>query len=234
MSDLNECISKCFSFTYDKDCLMLLLAKAVGIMIIISSATLKVPQIKEMLANPNSSLDLSEFSLITDIITYLVSASYNKKFDYPLTAYGEIILLFFQTIFIYYLFVKNSKNSYARNAFIFIFIVVTIILLEGNYVPINFWPFIANSAIFFNIMSRSSSIIQCYNSKSAGPLKPFASFLSATGNFIRALTFYQETSDMLMVAQSIIALVLNLTLLSQIIYYGKNDSKSDINDKKQK
>lgn len=227
MVEFQECINKLISFNYDKECLMLFLAKTMGILIIVTSSTLKVPQIKEMIFNPNSSLDLSEFSLITDIFTYLVTASYNKRFSYPLTAYGEIILLFIQTLVIYYLFIKNSQSSFIRKIFLVIFIVIAVVLLEGNYVPEELWSYIANSAIFFNILSRSSSIIQCYNYKSPGPLKPFASLLSASGNFIRALTFYQETKDMLMVTQCLVSLVLNMTLFAQIIYYSKSDFKND-------
>lgn len=231
-----ECFNNFLSWKFELPCFNLLLAKMLGILIIVFSCTLKVPQIKTMLSDNSMASQLSEFSLFADIFSYLSIILYSLHFNYPFTSYGENLTICIQNAIILYLFCRITKSGFYRLLGISSIFLITALCLHDKYVPEHIWLLIGSCGLPFIVLSRLFSILYCFREKSSGPLSRFTFILGALGNLTRIFTTITETKDSLLITQIIISFLLNFTLIIQISIYGnKSTEKTDeLKDKKQK
>ena len=219
-----ECIKELVKFSIKVECLPILFSKLIGILIIVFSSTLKVPQIREMQSNPASSKDLSEFSNYLDVMLCVNAALYSFHYSYPFTSYGENVLIGLQNIIIMYLFFRQKNFSLFRAFYILATLGYIFICVQDKYISENVWNYIGNSGTPLIVISRSSTILYCLQNKSSGPLKAFTFILGVLGCVARIFTTISETGDLVLIVQTAMSFLLDLIVLVLICVYG-NKSK---------
>lgn len=91
-------------------CIKLFVSKAISMGIISLSFTLKVPQIKNMVA-AGSSKGVDMTALYLEILSYILSAGYNVAVGSPLSTYGELLIILVQNFVILVLCWKYLNSS---------------------------------------------------------------------------------------------------------------------------
>lgn len=107
---LDTCINTIMQGKVDVACLKLFVSKAISIGIIALSFTLKVPQIKNMLA-ASSCKGVDPTALYLEIFAYILTAGYNVAAGSPLTTYAEILIILAQNLIIMAICWKYLNSS---------------------------------------------------------------------------------------------------------------------------
>lgn len=232
----NECLTKLSSFQLEGECVKLVISKLIGIVIVVLSCSMKLPQIKIMLSSQSESTKLSELSAVTDILSYLLIVLYNLHYSYPFNTYGENFTVLIQNLVILVLFFRSTKFGLFRILYSSATILFTAVCLHDKYVPEYLWAYIGSGSLPIIVISRVSNIIYLFNAKNPGPLSAFTFILAVAGCFTRILTTLAETGDTVILLNVGVALILNATILIQIIVYSSNTkvTEKDIDNKKDK
>ncbi len=221
----NECITKLSSFQIEGECVKLVVSKLIGIVIVVLSCSMKLPQIKVMLSSTSESSKLSEVSAVTDILSYLLIVLYNLHHNYPFNTYGENFTVLIQNFVILVLFFRSTKSGLFRILYSSATVLFTAVCLHDKYVPEYLWAYIGTGSLPIIVISRVSTIIYLFNAKNPGPLSSFTFILAVGGCFTRILTTLAETGDKVLLLNLGVSLILNATILIQIFVYSGNNTK---------
>ncbi|XP_059633999.1 mannose-P-dolichol utilization defect 1 protein homolog 2 [Cornus florida] len=211
----------------DKDCLLPLVSKLLGYCIVAASTTVKVPQILKVLQH-KSVRGLSVVGFELEVVGYTIALAYCLHKGLPFSAYGELLFLLIQAIIlvavIYYFSQPLGTKTWIK-ALLYCAVAPTI--LAGQIDPILFETLYASQhAIFF--FARVPQIWQNYTNKSTGELSFLTCLMNFGGSTVRVFTSIQEKAPTSVVMGSALGIVLNGTILSQIILYQKpRDKKGD-------
>ncbi|XP_008791949.1 mannose-P-dolichol utilization defect 1 protein homolog 2 [Phoenix dactylifera] len=202
----------------EKDCLLPLISKILGYCIVAASTTVKLPQIYIILKHKSvRGLSVAAFEL--EVIGYTIALSYCIHKGLPFSAYGELAFLLVQAIIlvaiIYYYSQPLGTKTLIR-ALLYCALAPTV--LAGQIDPILFEALYAlQHAIFF--FARVPQIWKNYTNKSTGELSFLTSFMNFGGSVVRVFTSIQEKAPLSVVLGSVIGIVMNGTILSQILMY---------------
>ena len=107
-----QCIESLGVSLMNAGCWSRLVAKGLGIAIVLAACLNKAPVIRNILAN-KSTAGLARYSMYGDCIVYSNMAFYGIKEGHPLTAFGENVALLLQSLAIVLLIWKfeNKPNS---------------------------------------------------------------------------------------------------------------------------
>ncbi|XAR48378.1 hypothetical protein NMG60_11031193 [Bertholletia excelsa] len=214
----------------EKDCVLPLISKLLGYCIVAASTTVKVPQILKILRH-QSVRGLSMVAFELEVVGYTIALAYCLHKGLPFSAFGELAFLLIQAIIlvaiIYYYSHPVGTATWIR-ALLYCAIAPTI--LAGQIDPILFEALYASQhAIFF--FARVPQIWENFTNKSTGELSFLTSFMNFGGSIVRVFTSLQEKAPTSVVMGSVIGIVMNGTILSQIILYrkphGKKEKKKD-------
>ncbi|KAL8030013.1 hypothetical protein ABFX02_14G260100 [Erythranthe guttata] len=208
----------------EKDCLLPLISKLLGYCIVAASTTVKLPQILKILKN-NSVRGLSILSFELEVVGYTIALAYCLHKGLPFSAYGELAFLLIQGIIlvaiIYYYSQPLGTKTWIR-ALLYCAIAPTI--MAGQIDPFLFEALYASQhAIFF--CARIPQIWANFKNKSTGELSFLTSLMNFAGSMVRVFTSMQEKAPMSVVMGSVIGIMTNGTILSQIIMYQKPSTK---------
>ncbi|XP_057973877.1 mannose-P-dolichol utilization defect 1 protein homolog 2 [Malania oleifera] len=204
----------------DKDCLLPLISKLLGYCIVAASTTVKLPQILKIL-NHRSVRGLSVAAFELEVVGYTIALAYCLHKGLPFSAYGELLFLLIQAIIlvavIYYYSQHVGTKTWIR-ALLYCAVAPTV--LAGRIDPVLFEALYASQhAIFF--FARVPQIWTNFTNKSTGELSFLTSFMNFGGSMVRVFTSIQEKAPTSVVLGSLIGIVTNGTILSQIILYWK-------------
>ncbi|XP_057502545.1 mannose-P-dolichol utilization defect 1 protein homolog 2-like [Actinidia eriantha] len=214
----------------EKDCLLPLISKLLGYCIVAASTTVKLPQILKILKH-QSVRGLSVVAFELEVVGYTIALAYCLHKGLPFSAYGELAFLLIQAIIlvaiIYYYSQPVGTKTWIR-ALLYCAVAPTI--LAGQIDPILFEALYASQhAIFF--FARVPQIWANYSNKSTGELSFLTCLMNSAGSMVRVFTSLQEKAPTSVVMGSVLGIVMNGTILSQIIIYqkphGKKEKKSD-------
>ncbi|KAM7520983.1 hypothetical protein LguiB_019945 [Lonicera macranthoides] len=208
----------------DKDCLLPLISKLLGYCIVAASTTVKLPQILKIVQH-KSVRGLSVLAFELEVIGYTIALAYCLHKGLPFSAYGELAFLLIQAIIlvaiIYYFSQPMGTKTWIR-ALLYCAIAPTV--LAGRIDPILFEALYASQhAIFF--FARVPQIWENYKNKSTGELSFLTSFMNWAGSLVRVFTSIQEKAPTSVVMGSVMGIVTNGTILSQIMMYQKPSAK---------
>lgn len=210
----------------EKDCLLPLISKLLGYCIVAASTTVKVPQILKIL-NHKSIRGLSMVAFELEVIGYTIALAYCLHKGLPFSAYGELAFLLVQAIIlvaIIYYFSQPMRTTTWIRAFLYCTIAPTI--LAGQIDPLLFEALYASQhAIFF--FARVPQIWENFTNKSTGELSFLTSLMNFAGSMVRVFTGLQERAPMSVVMGSVIGILTNGTILSQIIIYQRQHPKKE-------
>ncbi|CAA2954988.1 mannose-P-dolichol utilization defect 1 homolog 2 [Olea europaea subsp. europaea] len=214
----------------EKDCLLPLISKLLGYCIVAASTTVKLPQILKILKH-KSIRGLSVVAFELEVVGYTIALAYCLHKGLPFSAYGELAFLLIQAIIlvaiIYYFSQPMGTWTWMR-ALIYCGVAPTI--LAGQIDPLLFEALYASQhAIFF--FARVPQIWENFKHKSTGELSFLTSLMNFAGSMVRVFTSMQEKAPMSVILGSVIGIMTNGTILSQIILYrkppGKKEKKAD-------
>lgn len=204
----------------EKDCLLPLISKLLGYCIVAASTTVKLPQILKILKH-QSVRGLSVMAFELEVVGYTIALAYCLHKGLPFSAYGELAFLLIQAIIlvaiIYYYSQPLGTKTWMK-ALLYCGVAPTI--LAGQIDPVLFEALYASQhAIFF--FARVPQIWQNYSNKSTGALSFLTCLMNSAGSLVRVFTSIQEKAPTSVVLGSALGIVMNGTILSQIIIYQK-------------
>ncbi|XP_077225433.1 mannose-P-dolichol utilization defect 1 protein homolog 2-like isoform X1 [Tasmannia lanceolata] len=210
----------------NNECLLPLISKLLGYCIVAASTTVKVPQIYKILKH-NSVRGLSVASFELEVIGFTIALAYCLHKGIPFSAYGELVFLLIQAIILVGIIYNYSQPLGAKiwiRASLYCALAPTI--LTGQIDPVLFEALYAcQHAIFF--FARVPQIWENYNNKSTGELSFLTCFMNFGGSIVRVFTSIQEKAPKSMIFGSVIGIVMNGTILGQIVIYQKPRTKKE-------
>uniref|UniRef100_A0AAP0H606 Mannose-P-dolichol utilization defect 1 protein homolog n=1 Tax=Deinandra increscens subsp. villosa TaxID=3103831 RepID=A0AAP0H606_9ASTR len=213
----------------EKDCLLPLISKLLGYAIVAASTTVKVPQIMKIIQH-KSVRGLSVLAFEMEVIGYTIALAYCLHKGLPFSAYGELAFLLIQAIILVatiYYFSQPVGNSTWIRALLYCGLAPTI--LAGKIDPLLFEALYASQhAIFF--CARVPQIWENFKNKSTGELSFLTSFMNSLGSIVRVFTSLQEKAPTSVVLGSVVGILTNGAILSQIIIYQKPTKKEKKRD----
>ncbi|KAI3916026.1 hypothetical protein MKW98_004467 [Papaver atlanticum] len=210
----------------EKDCLLPLISKILGYCIVAASTTVKVPQILKILKNSSvRGLSLAAFEL--EVVGYTIALAYCLHNGLPFSAYGELLFLLVQAIvlvaIIYYFSQPLGMKTWIL-ALVYCALAPTV--LAGQVDPVLFEALYASQhAIFF--CARVPQIWENFKNKSTGELSFLTCVMNFAGSLVRVFTSLQEQAPTSMIMGSVLGIVTNGTILSQIILYQRPPAKKE-------
>ncbi|XP_020248090.1 mannose-P-dolichol utilization defect 1 protein homolog 2-like isoform X2 [Asparagus officinalis] len=182
-----------------KDCLLPLISKILGYLIVAGSTTVKIPQIYKILKH-NSVRGLSVAAFELEVVGYTIALAYCLHKGIPFSAYGELLFLLIQAI-----------------------ILVAIIYYYSQPVGAKVWM---KAFLWFYVTGMHNELFNLQN-KSVGELSFLTCFMNFAGSVARVFTSMQENTTMSMILGSLLAVVTNGTILSQMFIYWKLQAKKE-------
>ncbi|KAJ9674330.1 hypothetical protein PVL29_023718 [Vitis rotundifolia] len=207
-----------------KDCLLPIISKLLGYCIVAASTTVKVPQILKILKH-KSIRGLSTVAFELEVVGYTIALAYCLHKELPFSAYGELLFLLIQAIIlvaiIYYYSQPVGIKTWIR-ALLYCAVAPTV--LAGQVDPVLFEALYASQhAIFF--FARVPQIWANFRNKSTGELSFLTCLMNFGGSMVRVFTSIQEKAPTSVLMGSVIGIVTNGSILSQIIIYQKPQVK---------
>ncbi|OIT04201.1 PREDICTED: mannose-P-dolichol utilization defect 1 protein homolog 2-like [Nicotiana attenuata] len=202
----------------EKDCLLPLISKLLGYAIVAASTTVKLPQILKILQH-KSVRGLSVVSFELEVTGYTIALAYCLHKGLPFSAFGEYVFLLIQAIIlvaiIYYFSQPLGTKTWIRALLYF---AVAPTLLAGQIDPILFEALYASQHAIF-LFARIPQIWKNFKNRSTGELSFLTFFMNFGGSMVRVFTSLQEKAPMSVVMGSVIGILMNGTILSQILLY---------------
>ncbi|XP_019174905.1 PREDICTED: mannose-P-dolichol utilization defect 1 protein homolog 2-like [Ipomoea nil] len=210
----------------EKDCLLPLISKLLGYAIVAASMTVKLPQILKIL-NHRSIRGLSVVAFELELLGYTIALGYCLHKGLPFSAFGEYVFLLIQALIlvaIIYYFSKPLSTKRWMIALLYCGIAPTI--LTGKIDPILFEALFASQYAIF-LFARIPQIWKNFKNKSTGELSFLTFMMNFAGSMVRVFTSVQEKAPMTVVMGSVLGILLNGTILSQISLYAKPTPKKE-------
>ncbi|KAL5777695.1 hypothetical protein ACOSP7_010621 [Xanthoceras sorbifolium] len=210
----------------EKDCLLPLISKVLGYCIVAGSTTVKLPQILKILKH-GSVRGLSMIAFELEVVGYTIALAYCLHKGLPFSAYGELAFLLVQGIIlvaiIYYYSQPVGIITWIR-ALLYCAVAPTI--LAGQIDPMLFEALYASQHAIF-VCARVPQIWANFKNKSTGELSFLTCFMNFAGAMVRVFTSFQEKAPLSVILGSVIGIMTNGTILSQIIIYQKSQVKKE-------
>nr|GMC54313.1 mannose-P-dolichol utilization defect 1 protein homolog 2-like [Ipomoea batatas]GMC56167.1 mannose-P-dolichol utilization defect 1 protein homolog 2-like [Ipomoea batatas] len=210
----------------EKDCLLPLISKLLGYAIVAASTTVKLPQILKILRHRSvSGLSVVAFEL--EVVGYTIALAYCLHKGLPFSAYGEYAFLLVQAIILVatiYYFSQPLGTKTWMIALLYCGIAPTI--LAGKVDPILFEALYASQHAIF-LFARIPQIWANFKNKSTGQLSFLTFFMNFGGSMVRVFTSIQEKAPTSVAMGSVLGVLMNGTILSQIILYQKPTPKKE-------
>eukprot|EP00833_Pecoramyces_ruminatium_P004723 jgi/Orpsp1_1/1178755/evm.model.c7180000066625.1 len=202
------------------DCIKYAFSKVLGLGMVCGGAILKVPQIIKILMS-KSTRGISVTSYFLEMLALLINISYNVRFGYPFTTWGEypfIAVQCFLVLFLIYFFRKSRKNL----IFFLSPLLILLVIFNPKFIPNSFLQILQTSTIGITIASRLPQITTNYKNRSTGELSALTVFFQCAGSLARVFTTIQEVDDYVVMAGNLIASSLNTVLFLQVLYYWRS------------
>ncbi|CCI10102.1 unnamed protein product [Albugo candida] len=206
-------------------CLKLLISKLLGFAIIGGSLILKLPQIVKILAAQDVT-GLTPASFYLEVILYLSGTIYNILREYPVSTWGENLVILVQNLLLVLLIftfhvprISITKRS------------VLSMLLGGlafcmYHLPSQYQWILPSAAIPITIFARAPQVYTNYKHGHTGQLAFLTLLLNFGGSLARLFTTLQETGDLLQLTGYGVAICLNGILVFQVILYWNATNKA--------
>jgi len=212
---------------FDVPCLKLLISKLLSAAIILGSVFLKVPQIVKIV-NEGKAERISLVMLLLELTNMLFSMTYSIRQGYEFSVYGETAFISLQNVVIVallYHYEKRASSELFAILSIYAISLYCFLLNPGDVISFQIVSFLYSLNIPIFVASRVPQIWTNFSYKSTGQLALLTWLLNFGGSMARVFTTVQETSDNLMLAGYVLGVLLNGTILLQILLYSAQKPK---------
>jgi len=216
-----------FPFSMSGGCWSQLMAKGVGIGIILLSCLNKAP-IMLNIWRTKSTKGLSRQAVYGETLVYANCAAYGILERHPVSAYGENVSLLVQSIAIVALLWRHTDDPAVASterlsvlAFAGAYLVTV-----GTSLPPHLHGVLMASVYPVQLYARGSQIFATYRIKHTGSLSIITTSMSLAGGLVRILTTIQEVGwDFAVLTGFLISVALNFVLFAQYLLYRDNTRK---------
>lgn len=208
------------------DVLKTLISKMMGYGIIAGSTLVKVPQISNVV-RAHSAEGLSATAFELESWGLLVHASYGYINQLPFSSYGEAAILLTQNLLLLALVYKYARLPAIRVAAVASIIVGAIAVLASGNVTRSHVGALYDVNNFIMLAARVPQILKSYGDKSTGQLSIITFGVNTVGCVARIFTTLHEGGGPAMLRAYILSLVLNATLVGQILLYGNKGVRQE-------
>lgn len=215
------------------DLLKLFISKSLGFGILAGSCITKAPQISAVV-RARSAAGLSPLAVELETLGLLVSAAYGAVSGLPFNAYGESAILFAQSLVLLLLIYRLSGAPVLRVLAVLSALGALIASVATGRVGLDLMQVLFNANSLVMISSRVPQIWSNYSTKATGQLSLITCAINTVGCTIRIFTSLTEGAGPAMIRTYALGLVLNGTLVLQILAYAKNTKKAAAGAKKKK
>lgn len=170
---------------------------------------------------------LSVVGFELEVVGYTIALAYCLHKGLPFSAYGELAFLLIQAIIlvaIIYYFSQPVRTTTWIRALLYCAVAPTI--LAGQIEPFLFEALYASQHAIF-LFARIPQIWENFSNKSTGELSFLTCFMNFGGGLVRVFTSMQEKAPTSVVLGSLLGMITNGTILSQIIFYRKPETKKE-------
>ncbi|KAL9268327.1 Mannose-P-dolichol utilization defect 1 protein homolog 2-like protein [Drosera capensis] len=210
----------------EKDCLLSLISKILGYSIVAASTIVKVPQISKILRH-KSVRGLSVLAFELEVIGYTIALAYCLHKGLPFSAFGEYAFLLIQAIIlvaIIYYYSRPVGTITWIKALLYCAVAPTV--LAGQVNPVLFEALYASQHAIF-LCARIPQIWANFSNKSTGQLSAVTFFMNFAGSIVRVFTSIQEKAPVTVLLGSLIGMMTNGTIMTQIALYHKPSAKKE-------
>jgi len=212
---------------FHRNCIQLFISQLLGYAIIAGSLILKVPQIMKIV-NAKSAEGISLSSVLLELTSMMFTMAYCFRFGHPFSTFGESVFISMQNLVIVLLIFYYGRkfNKLFVSIFSTYFLVLYLLLNPREIISTPIITSLYGTIIPLFISSRIPQIWTNYVNKSSGQLALFTWIMNVGGSAARVFTTIQQTpNDHLMLASFLLAVILNGSILIQILYFGNRNIK---------
>ncbi|CAG9861591.1 unnamed protein product [Phyllotreta striolata] len=213
-----------FDFNYlDVPCFKSSLSKALGLLIILGSLTVRVPQIVKIYNNQSGKgINIVAVTLDLSAITIYMAYSFIKGF--PFSAWGDATFLAVQTVIVGALVLYYESSQTKAISYLLGYLVVCYVMLSG-LTPLNVLWSLQTFNILLVIFGKLTQAWTNYNNGHTGQLSAITLFMLLGGSVARIFTSMQETGDNVVIMTYISSASANFVLVLQLWWYWNVDIK---------
>lgn len=217
MSD-NTCLDFSAGFQFRQDCVGVYVAKLIGIVILIGSFALKVPQIYNIFSTKNV-VGLSPSSFYTDCAAVIVTVVYNILQGNPFTSFGEQCVILVQNLILVLLLWVHSKPGPSLINMLLVSITLGGIAAGSFFLPAEYQYILPLTTLPLMIYSRMAQIISNFQYATTGSQSIITTFLMLGGSLARLLTTIIEVGwDVSLLTVTGISAALSAILMGQVCH----------------
>lgn len=215
MSD-NTCLDFSAGFQFRQDCVGVYVAKLIGIVILVGSFALKVPQIYNIFSTKNV-VGLSPSSFYTDCAAVIVTVVYNILQGNPFTSFGEQCVILVQNLILVLLLWVHSKPGPSVLSMILVTLTLGGIATGSFFLPAEHQYILPLTTLPLMIYSRMAQIISNFQYATTGSQSIITTFLMLGGSLARLLTTIIEVGwDLSLLTVTGISAGLSAILMGQV------------------
>ncbi|KAI9917120.1 hypothetical protein PsorP6_012715 [Peronosclerospora sorghi] len=199
-------------------CLKAVVSKALSYAIITGSLILKLPQILKIVAAKDV-IGLTPSAFYMEVVLYLSSTVYNLLRGYPLSTWAENLVILAQNLVLVLLlwaYVAPKIALSTRVGLVLVFVAMTAGMLS---IPPELQWLLASAGIPVSIVARIPQILSNFKQGHTGQLALITLVLNLAGSIARLFTTMQETGDPVQVAGFGVGILLNGTLVLQVLLF---------------
>ena len=205
---------------FDVPCIKLTVSKALGYGILVFSGLLKAPQIYNILKNKDAT-GISASAFYFDVAGYTVSPVYGFRKGFPISTYGETFIILVENLVLVLLLWTYAKGAAAASTgfkliatgFYACFAAAVLNVPEELLYVL---PMLGSSMVLY---SRLPQIYMNFSNGHTGQLAIVTWVLNVVGVIARVFTTATELDDPYQLASHTVAMLLNLTVVVQILMY---------------
>jgi len=203
-------------------CLSRLIAKGLGVAIILGSCLNKAPLYINVLSS-KSVAGLSPQAFYAEVIVYSNSALYGFLQGFTITAWGENFSMLLQTLFLIYLVWTFGKSTSVTARLMLILVYLAYVAAIVQYLPESYYYTLQVSCMPFSLYSKGCQLLTAYQLNHTGSQSIVTLGLNFVGSSVRMFTTIKEVGwDQTMLLNFGMGVALNGILVIQYaIYYKK-------------
>jgi len=200
-------------------CVGKLISKVLSLAIIAGAGILKVPQILTIVKNKSVEGIVSS-SFYLETLALSASVVYSALKGYPLTTYGESVIITGQVLILVWLLWTYSKPPANTGFRIKCMVSYGAIVAAMLNLPEDFQPLLLTVGTVLTVSSRVPQIFANFSRGSSGQVSLITWALNAAGGAARIFTTLQEVNDPFVLAGFVLGFVTSAILVFQVVFYS--------------
>lgn len=201
------------------EALKLLVSKLLGFAILAGACITKLPQILNVVRS-KSAEGLSALSFELEALVLIIHTSYGALSGLPFSSYGEAGILCCQSLLLLCLVYYYSAASRFRATAVLGLLSALVAAVILGQVSMQHVQLAFDFNNVLNMGARLPQIYKNFRAQATGQLSLTTSAINTLGAVIRIFTSLTDKAGAAMVRTYVLSLIMNSTLLAQILYFG--------------